>query len=189
MSPANSNGGITWMAPIPSSRGSAAAGAPRRTCRPGRPWREGPDVQLVDDQVVPRRLANGVVAPVERVRVVDDGVADRVGDLAGVRIDPRQVAVGRPDREAILGARGHSRDIGRPGLGRPVIVSGEGGRVAGPVVECARHEDGGRVWRPDPERGAVGVGDGAHAGASRRSRDVHARDHTENEGREETGPR
>ena len=54
--------------------------------------RERADVHLVDDEVVPRRHLERVVAPVEAVRVVDDAVADRVRDLPGVRIHPRQVA-------------------------------------------------------------------------------------------------
>ena len=60
---------------------------------------ERADVQLVDDDVVPARHREAVVAPVERIRVVDDRVADRVGDLSRVRVEPRLVALGGADRK------------------------------------------------------------------------------------------
>ncbi len=128
-------------------------------------WRERPDVHLVDDEVIPGGHGHGIVAPLEGVPVVDDAVADRVRHQPGVRIDPRQVAAGGPDRESVLVAGDDAVDVGRPCLGRAVIVARQRDIVTGPVVERAGHEDGRRVGRPDAERRAARVGDCSHAGA------------------------
>jgi hypothetical protein len=66
-------------------------------------------VELIDDEVVPRRLVEPAIAPLERCLVVDDGVADRVGQSPGARVDPVALAGRRLEDEAVLGAG--------PGLG------------------------------------------------------------------------
>src|SRR5439155_27041009 len=64
---------------------------------------ERADVQLVDDQLIPGGYAALVALPVE-VRVVDDAVADRVGDLPGVRVDPGELAERGDEVEPVLPA-------------------------------------------------------------------------------------
>ena len=51
---------------------------------------ESSDVELIDDELIPRRHDKLIVIPRER-RVVDDAVSDRVGDFARVRVDSRQL--------------------------------------------------------------------------------------------------
>ena len=63
---------------------------------------ERADVQLVDDQLVAGRHAEFAGPPVEG-RVVDHAVARRVGDLAGVGVDPRERR--RPGSPAGSGTR------------------------------------------------------------------------------------
>ena len=125
---------------------------------------ERPHVQLVDDHVVPGRHREVVAGPVEGSRVVDHGVAHRVGHLPGIRVQPRQVAIRGADREPILGARRHTADMCGPGSARAVTIRRKARRRTGPPVERAGHEDRLGMGRPDTECGAVSERDGTHPG-------------------------
>ena len=150
---------------------------------------ECPDVHLVDDEVVPAGHRDGVVTPVERRRVVDDAVADRIRDQPGVRVDPRQVALVGPDGEFVLRTGFDVRDVRRPCPARAVAVAFEGGPVAGPVVERAGHEDRRGVWCPDTERRPAPVGEGTHAGAFRRGSGRHVATIQKTRAGRRSGPR
>ena len=126
---------------------------------------EGPDMELVDDEVVPRRLVEFGVAPVERVGVVDQAVPDRVGQPPRPRVDPVPLAGRRPQDEPVLVAVAGRRDVGRPGLGLTVVIADKRMASRVPVIERADDRSCGRVRRPDAERRAAGVWERAHAGA------------------------
>ncbi len=145
----------------------AAAGAVERAPKIGRRG-EGADVHLVDDEVVPGRHPEFLVAPVEARRVVDDAVADRARDVSGIGIHPRQVALARPDSEPILVALTRARHVRGPRVARPVGVTLERRLVGRPVVECAGHEDGLGVRGPDAERRPATAWDSAHPRLLRR---------------------
>ena len=120
---------------------------------------ERADVQLVDDQLVARGHAELVGPQSKAGRVVDHAVARRVGDLAGVGVDPRELAAGRLQQVAVL--------VPGPGpgdLGVPAAVPLGLHRVAAavPAVEGADDGDPLRVRRPDPERGLLPVGHRPH---------------------------
>ena len=55
---------------------------------------ERADMKFVDDELVPRREVEVVPLPVE-ARVMDDGVANRIGHLAGIRVDALEHALRR----------------------------------------------------------------------------------------------
>ena len=47
---------------------------------------ERPDMQFVDDEFVPRRERE-VIPPPVKTRIVNNGIADRTGYLAGLGVD------------------------------------------------------------------------------------------------------
>jgi hypothetical protein len=53
---------------------------------------ERADMQFVDDELIAGREMEVVSLPVE-ARVVNDGVADRVGHFAGIRVDALELAL------------------------------------------------------------------------------------------------
>ena len=97
---------------------------------------ERADVKFVDDQLVPRREMEVVPLPVE-ARIVNDGVSDRAGHLAGVRVDALELALRRGQEEAILIA---SMSLGDVDVPVSVLLSLHGMLGAVPVVE--RSDDG-----------------------------------------------
>ena len=139
-----------------------------------RPGVERPDVELVDHEIVPGRHLEPMVAPVERRRVVHDGVADRARDLPGIRVDPPDlVAVRGPDPEAVLVAGLDALDVRGPRAARPVPVAGERRCLGRPGVIAPGHEDRLGVRCPDPERRPAVVRQRAHPGARRRGDRPH----------------
>ena len=127
--------------------------------------RERADVELVDDEVVPAGHGHGVVAPLERGRVVDDRITDRVRDLPSVRVHARQeLAAFRLDGEPILHPGPDTRDVRRPGVRGAVVVAGQGGGRLRPVIERPADVDRLGVRCPDPERGPAIEWERAHAG-------------------------
>ena len=59
------------------------------------------DMQFVDDDLVPRRQLEVIPRPVE-ARIVDDGVTDRIGHLAGIRINAHEFALRGRQQELVL---------------------------------------------------------------------------------------
>jgi len=105
-------------------------------------------VHLIDDQIVPRRNLEVVRAlPVEG-RVVDDAVAHRTGNLAGVGIDTVELRFAVDQQKLVLVAR-----LGAGYIGGPIAVAFENKGVGGfvPFVEVADNEDLLRVGCPDAE--------------------------------------
>jgi hypothetical protein len=109
---------------------------------------ERADMQFVDDERVPRREMEVVPLPVE-ARVIDNGVADRGGHLAGIRVDARERALRRGQEKPVLIADMRLGHVGVPGA---VRLSVHGMLVAVPVVE--RSDDGYvlGMGRPHAER-------------------------------------
>ncbi len=120
-------------------------------------------------------ISNAVVAPVEGGRVVDDGVADRARDLAGVRVDPPDlVAVRGPEPEPVLVAGLDALDVRGPRAARlPSPSRASARRLGRPVVAAAGHDDRLGVRRPDPERRPAVVRQRAHPGTRRRGDRPH----------------
>lgn len=120
---------------------------------------ERADMQFVEDELVPRREMEVVALPVE-ARVVDNGVADRGGYLAGIRINARACALRRSQQKSVLIADLCLAHVGVPGA---VLLGVHGMRVAVPVVERSEDGDVLGMRRPHAERDAPRVRHGAHA--------------------------
>jgi hypothetical protein len=120
---------------------------------------ERADMQLVDGKFVPRGEMEVVPLPV-KVRVVDDGVADRTGHLAGIGVDALEFALVRGQHELVFIADMSLCYISVPGA---VFIGLQGMSVAVPSVE--RPDDGYplRMGRPDTERDTPRVRDSPHA--------------------------
>ena len=110
---------------------------------------EGPDVGLVDDELVVRGAGEAVVLPVEGVAVVDDRVAGRARDGPGPRVDPVQPVVAVADEVLVLVAGARLVDVDRP---VSVVLRRQRVGVAGPVVEAARRPTRRRRSVPRPGR-------------------------------------
>jgi len=117
------------------------------------------DMQLVDDELVPRRQVQVVPRPV-KAPVVDDGVADRIGHLAGIRVNALELALRCCQPELVLIADTSHGYVGVPGA---VLLSLHGVFVAVPSVE--RSDDGCslRIRCPHAERDSLRVKDRSHA--------------------------
>jgi len=122
----------------------------------------GSGMHFIDDQVVsPDGAEIGVVAPIKRGVVVDDGIAGGIDDApaAGILLE------GAVDGELVLLAGAGAGDIHGPRAAGG--VAGQGGGA--PPVEGPPDADGRRVGRPGAEgdagAGRVGVGDGPDAAA------------------------
>ncbi len=74
---------------------------------------ERADMQFVDDELVPRCQLEVVPGPVE-ARVVDDGIADRIGHLAGIRVNALELALRGGQQELVLIADMRRRYVGVP---------------------------------------------------------------------------
>ena len=92
---------------------------------------ERADMQFVDDELVARREMEVVPLPVE-ARVVNDGVADRAGHLAGIRVDALELALRRGQQVAVLVA---DMSLGNVGVPVAVLLGLHGMLAAVPVVE------------------------------------------------------
>ena len=112
---------------------SAAAGEHRRRCPAGRPTARTSRRASRRSPGRSRSAWKGVVTPVEGRRVVHDPVSDRARDMPRIRVDPRQVAVGRADREPVLRARLDAGHVDRPGPARAVAIAPERRAIAGPI--------------------------------------------------------
>ena len=86
-------------------------------------------MQLVDDELVPRCEMEVIPLPVE-ARVVDDGVADRIGHLAGIRVNALELALRRGQQELVLIA---DTSLGHVGVPVAVLLGLHGMFVAVPV--------------------------------------------------------
>ena len=116
-------------------------------------------VHFVDHQFIPRRHHEVVARPVE-IGVVNDGVAGRIYDLAGVRVLVPDAVAAVWNDELVFVANLCARYLHRPvavALARKRI-----GRGA-PLIERPCHENSRGKWRPDAKRHASGIEHGAHA--------------------------
>ena len=100
-----------------------------------------------------------VPLPVE-ARVVDDGVADRAGYLAGIRVDALELALRRGQQVAVLIA---DMSLGNVGVPVAVLLGLHGMLVAVPAVE--RSDDGNPlgIRRPHAEPNSPRMRNGSHA--------------------------
>ena len=116
-------------------------------------------MQFVDDELIAPREMEVVSLPVE-ARVVNDGVADRAGHFAGIRVDALDLALRRGQQVSVLIA-----DLGLGNVGVPVAVlfGLHGMPVAVPAVE--RSDDGNPlgIRRPHAEANSSRVRNGSHA--------------------------
>ena len=99
--------------------------------------REGADVELVDDEVVPAGRAVRRIAPVDARRVEDHGVADGAGHGPGARVDAPQVGAAATDQVFVLGTRRRLRHERRPGAGAGVVAGEHGFAARLPPAEVA----------------------------------------------------
>src|SRR4029450_7762823 len=118
---------------------------------------------FVNDEFVPRREMEVVPLPVE-ARIVDDGVADRGGHLAGIRVDARERALRCGQEKPVLIADMRLGYVGVPGA---VRLGLHGMLVAVPVVERSDDGDVLGMRRPHAERDSPRVKHGSHACALR----------------------
>jgi hypothetical protein len=120
---------------------------------------ERADMQFVDDELVPRREMEVVPLPVE-ARVIDNGVADRGGHLAGIRVDARERALRRGQEKPVRIADTGLGHVGVPGAMRLGV---HGMRVAVPVVKRSNDGDALGMRRPHAERDSSRVRQSSHA--------------------------
>src|SRR5512147_988299 len=93
-------------------------------------------MQFVDDELVARREMEVVPLPVE-ARIVNDGVADRVGHFAGIRVNALELTLRRGQEVAVLIAYMSLANVGIPVA---VLLGLHGMLAAVPIVE--RSDDG-----------------------------------------------
>ncbi len=119
---------------------------------------ERADVKLVDDQLVPGGDVEVVPLPVEG-RIVNDGVSDRVGYLAGIRVDSPELA-----RSAWTGGNDTIAGMSLGDVSVPVTVLLGLHRMPGaiPLVEGSDDGDSLRVGRRHAEGDSSCVRDRSH---------------------------
>ena len=108
---------------------------------------ERADMQFVDDKLVPGREMEVVPLPVE-ARIVNDGVADRAGHLAGIRVDALEIAHLRGQEELVLIA-----DMSLSHIGVPVAVLLGLQGMFGAIPSVERSDDGYSLAHGAPTRG------------------------------------
>ena len=120
-------------------------------------------VHFVDHQFIPGRHHEVVARPVE-IGVVDDGVAGRVDDLAGVRVLVPEAVAAVGNHELVFVA-----DLGAGHFHRPVAVALARERIGrgAPLIKRPGGENARGEWRPDAKRDAAGIENGAHARSGR----------------------
>ena len=116
-------------------------------------------MQFVDDELVARREMEVVSLPVE-ARVVDDGVADRVGYFAGIRVDALELAFRRGQQVAVLIADTSLGNVGEPVA---VLLGLHGMLAAVPAVERSDNGNPLGIRRPHAEPNSPRMRNGSHA--------------------------
>src|SRR4026208_295641 len=113
-------------------------------------------MQFVDGELIARREMEVVALPVE-AWVVHDGVADRVGHFAGIRIDALEFALCRSQQVTVLIA---DMSFGNVGIPMAVLLGMHGMLGALPIVEATddRHSLGMR--RPHAKANSARMGNG-----------------------------
>src|SRR4030095_10039325 len=116
-------------------------------------------MQFVDDELVAPHEMEVIALPVKG-RVVDNGVADRAGYLAGIRVDALELALRRGQQVAVLIS---DMSLGNVGVPVAVLLRLHGMPVAVPVVE--RSDDGNPlgIRRPHAEPNSPRMRNGSHA--------------------------
>src|SRR5580765_2672125 len=104
-------------------------------------------MQFVDDELVARREMEVVSLPVE-ARVVNDGVADRVGYFAGIRVNALELAFRRSQQVAVLIADMSLGNVGEP---MAVLLGLHGMLAAVPAVERSDNGNPLGIRRPHAE--------------------------------------
>lgn len=117
------------------------------------------DMQFVDDELVARREMKVVPLPVE-ARVVNDGVADRAGHFAGIRVNALELALRRGQQVAVLIP---DMSLGNVGIPVAVLLGLHGMFAAIPVVE--RSDNGYLlcIRRPNAKPNSPWMRNGSHA--------------------------
>ncbi len=116
-------------------------------------------MQFVDDEFVARCEMEFVALPVE-IRVVDDGVADRAGHFAGIRVDPLELAFRRGQQVTVLIA---DMSLGNIGVPVAVFLGLHGMIVAVPAVERSDNGNPLGIRRPHTEPNSPRMRNGSHA--------------------------
>src|SRR4030095_16035844 len=115
-------------------------------------------MQFVDDDLVAPHEMEVIALPVE-ARVVDNGVADRAGYLAGIRVDALELALRRGQQVSVLIT---DMSLGNVGVPVPVLLGLHGMLAAVPVVE--RSDDGNQlgIRRPQADTNSPRMRNGSH---------------------------
>jgi len=116
-------------------------------------------VQFVDDELIAGREMEVVSLPVE-ARVVNDGVADRVGHFAGIRVDALELAHCGGQQVAILIA---DMSLGNVGIPVAVLLGLHGMFAAVPIVERSDNGDSLCIRCPHAEPNSPRMRNGSHA--------------------------
>src|SRR5687767_526677 len=116
-------------------------------------------MQFVDDELVPRRELEIVPLPV-KAWVMDDGVTDRAGHLAGIWVNALELTLRRGQQVAVLIA---DMRLGNVGVPVAAVLGLHGMLAAVPAVE--RSDDGYSlcVRRPHAEPNSPRVRNRSHA--------------------------
>src|SRR4030095_11626671 len=116
-------------------------------------------MQFVDDDLVAPHEMEVIALPVEG-RVVDNGVADRAGYLAGIRVDAPELSLRRGQQVAVLIA---DMSLGNVGVPVAVPLGLHGWPVAVPGVERSDNGNPLGIRRPHAEPNSSRVRNGSHA--------------------------
>src|ERR1700745_736359 len=116
-------------------------------------------MNFVDDELIARREMEVIPLPVE-ARVVNDGVADRTGHFAGIRVDALELALRCGEQVAVLIA---GMSFGNVRVPVAVLLGLHGMLAAVPIVE--RSDDGYSmcIRRPHAEPNSPRARNGSHA--------------------------
>ena len=121
-------------------------------------------MHLVDDHLVPVRRSVVVLSPI-KVRIDNDGVADRTCYILRIRIETRQLLRTGENNVSVLIA-----GLGAGNVRRPIAISigCEGMALLRPIVEGSSDKDSRSKGRPNAKGSPAVIGNGAHAGVGRR---------------------
>jgi hypothetical protein len=116
-------------------------------------------MQFVDDDLVAPHEMEVIALPVKG-RVVDNGVADRAGYLAGIRVDALELALRRGQQVAVLITDMSLCNVSVP---VPVLLGLHGMTLAVPVVERSDNGNPLGIRRPHAETNSPRMRNGSHA--------------------------
>ena len=115
-------------------------------------------MQLIDDKLIPVHHGEVVIIP-RKVRIVDDGITNRVGHFTGIGVDAIDDSPWCAELVFVVVA-----DLGTFNVDGPEATRLGMHRMGGaiPVVEGTDNGDPIGMGRPDPKRHTIRGGDGSH---------------------------